>query len=1185
MKNFFKKVGDFLRKTWVWTLLLVLSLVLLVWFVGPLLAVDDHRFWASATSRLLTISALFLCWGLGMVFASWRAGVQKKTVEESEDGQERLRREARIDEDHKELRSRFSEALRTLKGSSLYGGRSERWRNDLPWYLLIGPQGSGKTSLLDFSGLEFPLNKLDRQLTRDTRGTRHCDWYFADHAVLIDTAGRYLTQETAEVDASAWRTLLYLLRRRSRSRPLNGVLVSVPVELLRSGDEKGLENLARQVHARLQEIQQTLHVQVPVYLVLSKADQLQGFDDFFDQLSREESDQVLGSTFTKAQNGTDVAVLRQAFEALLRRLNSQVIMRMHHERDTQRRARILDFPHQLAQIGEQLCLFVDIAFTGNRYQRASQLRGFYLTSAPHLAQQLDPDTASIGASLGLPSTVLPTLRSGRSRFIHHLLSRVIFPEADLAGLDQRERRRIDWGQRALYVGALGVLVCCGLLWAGGFSANHDRLEQLRGLGQVWAGQRAALTPQSDAMAALKPLDSSYAATQVFPPSGDASLHERLGLYQGEQSNPLLRSAYEQDLHTQLLPRVAKQLEGQIRGNLRDRERLLNSLRAYLMLSMPDRREAAWLQEWVAADWSRRYAGNTAVQNGLNGHFERLLQLPFSYPLDPQLVAQARKVLRSESLVNVVYRVLREQASSLPDYRLSQHLGPQGGLFFGTDYVIPGFYTQQGYEQYFSVQGSTLVSELLRDNWVLGEGSGISDMDMRRLLVGLEQLYFRDYANHWSEAVGQVGLQPFGDAGEGADQLAGLTSANSPVLQLLVQVRDNTRFEPVPGSTDEPAEAPASDPAKGVKLGKKANTAVAVAGKVQGALASKPAVAAKPLPDTAKKSLQRRFEALHRLLDENNGPSADLTPALQALNDLQLQMAGLARASQPEQMAFELAKTRMGGQRDALSALRNASGRLPRPLNGWFNLLAEDSWRLVLNDAYQYVNERYQSELYGFYGESIQQRYPFDAHSTSDVAINDFREFFKAQGIAERFFDTYLRPFISGDPGSYRLRSIDGQSLPISRVYLDQMARTQTIRQSFFAENPAQPQVQFRLEPYTLDSAVSRAEFRFGDRQLDYRHGPVVPMTFNWPTDAQDGRASLVLERMVERPIGIEKNTGPWSLFRLFDLMQTEYLKGRDVLVLKAEVGGLRANYLLSSQRAPNPFDVGVLRGFRLPGSL
>lgn len=91
-----------------------------------------------------------------------------------------------------------------------------------------------------------------------------------------------------------------------------------------------------------------------------------------------------------------------------------------------------------------------------------------------------------------------------------------------------------------------------------------------------------------------------------------------------------------------------------------------------------------------------------MQNGLNTHFERLLKQPFGYTLDDQLVAQARQVLRSESQPNVVYRMLREQARSLPEYRLSQHLGPQGNLFLGTDYdVIPGFYTQSGYQQYFS----------------------------------------------------------------------------------------------------------------------------------------------------------------------------------------------------------------------------------------------------------------------------------------------------------------------------------------------------------------------------------------------------------------------------------------------------------------------------------------------------
>jgi type VI secretion system protein ImpL len=34
---------------------------------------------------------LFLIWGLTMVFVSWRAGIRKKAVEETEDGQDRIR--------------------------------------------------------------------------------------------------------------------------------------------------------------------------------------------------------------------------------------------------------------------------------------------------------------------------------------------------------------------------------------------------------------------------------------------------------------------------------------------------------------------------------------------------------------------------------------------------------------------------------------------------------------------------------------------------------------------------------------------------------------------------------------------------------------------------------------------------------------------------------------------------------------------------------------------------------------------------------------------------------------------------------------------------------------------------------------------------------------------------------------
>lgn len=276
-----------------------------------------------------------------------------------------------------------------------------------------------------------------------------------------------------------------LPRKRRRNRPLNGVLVTILVETFLSGSEQQLEVLARQVRVRLQHVHQKLPMDVLVYPVLSRADRLLGFDEFFDQRTCEESDQVLGASFRKDQSGTNVAVLRSEFEELLHRLDSQVIMRMHQERDTQRHGRILDFPLQLGQVGS-LCLFVDLAFTGNRNQRVNRFRGFYLTSAPHVTEEMDASTAGIGASLGMNAGVLPTLRSGRSWFIHHLLIQVIFPEADLAGVDQRERGRIRWRQRTLYVGALIAMALFGTLWTGGFSASYERLENLRNLAQAWA---------------------------------------------------------------------------------------------------------------------------------------------------------------------------------------------------------------------------------------------------------------------------------------------------------------------------------------------------------------------------------------------------------------------------------------------------------------------------------------------------------------------------------------------------------------------------------------------------------------------------------------------------------------------------------------------------------------------------
>ena len=91
------------------------------------------------------------------------------------------------------LKDKMKDAVATLKSAS---GKKKDYLYDLPWYLLIGPPGSGKTTALINSGLKFPLLRgATPAAIAGVGGTRYCDWWFSEEAVLIDTAGRYTTQD------------------------------------------------------------------------------------------------------------------------------------------------------------------------------------------------------------------------------------------------------------------------------------------------------------------------------------------------------------------------------------------------------------------------------------------------------------------------------------------------------------------------------------------------------------------------------------------------------------------------------------------------------------------------------------------------------------------------------------------------------------------------------------------------------------------------------------------------------------------------------------------------------------------------------------------------------------------------------------------------------------------------------
>ncbi len=1177
----------------IYTFLFILTgaLAALLWFFGDMISWGDSRPFEDPMTRIKWIIGMFVVWliiVLLIVIIRWRRN-RKMTdaiVTSTSDPDEGDAVSAEVEE----MKAKLKVALTSLRKSKL-GSRS---LYELPWYIMIGPPGAGKTTAIVNSGLKFPLLEEGGEASiGGVGGTRNCDWWFTDNAVMIDTAGRYTTQESdADADNRGWLGFLALLKKYRKRQPINGAIIAISLSDLSMTDEVTQAAHAKAVRRRLHELRDKLGVRYPVYILFTKADLIAGFVEFFDNLGKDAREQVWGFTLPLDRskgNVSPIATFDDEFSHLLTQLNAQSLERMSVEVDHQRRSLIAGFPGQVASVRQVARDFLVEVFQDNRFEHRHMLRGVYFASGTQEGTPIDRLMMGMARTFGLGRQAIGSGRgTGRSFFLTRLFENVIFKEAGLVSADDKVERRYKWIRRGAFTATILVALGMGGLWTRSFLGNKAMIAQASEMLDAYQIAIAPV-PQSpigdsdiiSTLPALTVLRTLPANPSAVPEDEDVEVPGELtwGLYQGRVIGSNAAMSYRAGLNQNYLPRLLLRLESQIQSSMNEPEVLYEALKVYLMLGQQGPLNREMVKEWLNNDWNVAFPGPAYDQTraDLNAHLDVLISQPMvAVSLNGPLVEQAQEILSKTPMAERIYASIinSPDALALPEWRISDIAGPAAPRVLvrssgkPLNDGIPGVYTYVGFNELFLVEALTVANRIQSEAWVLGTDNIEDQSDVAMLAVTRDvlDLYYNDYIAYYEGVLADVDIVTMESAPHAAEVTNVLSGPTSPILNLLTAVSEETRLtenRSIVGSENLQAGAET--------VGRlEIKSLLSVQGQVllQALMQPIPGQSA-PIPPGGV--VEQRFQWLADLVFRPEGQPSQLDGIIQILLDVNRQIAligfnGTATLTDnPEDdPVFQL----------NLVASRISDG----PLQRWSTQIAAGASGVSATGARAQINAKWSSTILPVCEQSLTDRYPFNRRAKEEVGMADFTRVFAPGGLLDVFFNENLAKFVDTSTRPWTFKKVNNVDLGINDAVLEQFQIAAEIRAAFFPEGPA-PKVAFGMTPEALEPAATSMTLEIDGTAVAFQQGTnPSPSGVTWPGAV--GFARLVIEPPAE---GIEnelRRDGPWSWMRMLDAAEVRAAGTGHRVIFK--VGGRLAMFLMQSQSAVNPFGLAALSKFSCP---
>ena len=1146
---------------WFVSSLIVVILLALFLYGLPLVVSFLRPWWVRALFGVLILGV----WGL-LIFLRIR-----KARKASQAIADELTKTSAADEEGKVLAGRMREALTSLKSAS---GKKRDYLYSRPWYVIIGPPGAGKTTALLNSGLRFPLAE---QAFKGVGGTRNLDFWFADEAALVDTAGRYTTQDSdQEVDSRGWGSFLGLLKKHRPLQPINGIIVAIGIDELIRSDCAQIDAHAAAVRRRLAEVRNTLEVSAPVYVMVTKADLLAGFTEYFEDLDFEGRRAVLGATLPFAGGNPGSEALARAFDGMTKAISARQAKRLFEEMDSHRRSLILGFPSQLQSLRSRLMRFLDGAFIAGGASNAS-LRGFYLTSGVQEGAPLDRILSGMADVYDRAAQPARPGASGKAYFLNRLLTEVMFEEAGLVQMDPKARSRQKARLAAMFV-AVGVTTLLTITaWGVSFARNRDfqgdmlaaatqSQEQIKQDGLDLIEVRDSdpdLRQALPALNALRNLPQGYAAAQA----GGPALTMRFGLFQRGLADQA-QEAYREGLRRIMLPRLLYRLEQYMQTNSGDAMALYEPLKVYLMLGGQGPLEPKAVEAYITGDWARElYAGSdSAAERGeLATHLKALLEdenLAAAWPgrkasLAADLVRDVRIQVQGLSAASRAYAVMRQKAATAGEPWVMASLLSEGDAqaFASPDAVmatqVPYFFTRDGYEKQYLISLASVQKDIEKDAWVLGSNAESIRSEIGNIRPGVAGLYAQEYVAAWE---GVVNVLAPADFFNNPTAFGAFTKEPSPLERVLIELRKNTSFA---GGASAVASRVVNQRMGSSRIGQAARDYGA--GRESGL--------------DAGAQIAAHFRDLHDYVGDGKqpGPIKDFVAAVkQAGQAVIAARSAVSAGAATDQLQAALAA--------AIAQVQTAGATAPPLLQKFVQDAAGGGAQAQVSTVTGAVATSY-SEVANACREVAQERYPFFGTAEQDASMIDVIRVFGPGGTVDGFVQQRLAPLIDNSGPVWRWRSDNPITAQMDPASPEEFAKAAEVRDLLVGG------VQLKVAVERVGSDTGAVEFSSGNSTQRWDRGSGGAKPLSWSPQANP-EAYIVMHPATEgkgAPARISAE-GPWALFRLMDQAEKQNA-GPQSIRATFRSGGHWATLLIQLPSERNPFSRGGTWSFRCPGVL